>query len=186
MSGPEDLLDETERIAAVLEQRTIRCMMIGAAAMAAHGYIRHTEDIDLAINIAICDLASVADSLRTAGYVVAVREPDGQDPLGGVIDVSGSFGLVQIVNFGERFPAIIDSGCNESALRTGEGSSLRIAPLSHLIGLKLYAGGFKSQADIVELLRCNPAADRESIRALCNLYRLRGLEPLIEEADRLS
>jgi hypothetical protein len=51
--------------------------------------------------------------------------------------------------------------------------------------LKLYAGGTKSKADIVELLRRNPAADRDRIRVLCRRYRLRGLEPLIREADGL-
>jgi hypothetical protein len=49
--------------------------------------------------------ANVADGLREAGYEVEVREPDGRDPLGGMIDVLGPAGLVQIVNFGERFPA---------------------------------------------------------------------------------
>jgi len=71
----------------------------------AHRYVRHTEDIDLGVNIAVRDFVSLADRLRTAGFDVALREPDGEDPLGGVIDVSGPFGLVQIVNFGERFPA---------------------------------------------------------------------------------
>jgi hypothetical protein len=41
----------------------------------------------------------------------------------------------------------------------------------------------KSKADIVELLRCNPSADRDTIRDLCRQYHLRGLEPLIREAD---
>lgn len=47
---------------------------------------------------------------------------------------------------------------------------------------KLYAGGMKSKADIVELLNRNPDADRDEIRMLCQRYRLRGLEPLIQEA----
>jgi hypothetical protein len=62
------------------------------------------------------------------------------------------------------------------------GASLRIIPLAHLIALKLYAGGMKSKADIVELLKRNPDADRDEIQLLCRRYRLRGLEPLIREA----
>jgi hypothetical protein len=183
MPRSPDLLDTTERIAGLLAEQGVEAMIIGAAAMAAHRYVRHTEDIDLGVNMPVRDLATVAGILRTAGFEVVVREPDGHDPLGGVIDVSGDFGLVQIVNFGERFPAIIDSGLASSTLRTRADGPLRIAPLPHLIGLKLYAGGMKSKADIVELLRNNPSADRDSIRDLCRLYRLRGLEPLIQEAD---
>jgi hypothetical protein len=40
----------------------------------------------------------------------------------------------------------------------------------------------KSKADIVELLKRNPDADRDEIQLLCRRYRLRGLEPLIREA----
>ena len=185
MAHQPDLLEAAERIAEMLVEQGIRAIVIGAAALAAHRYVRHTEDIDLGVNIAVRDFVSLADTLRTAGFDVALWEPDGQDPLGGVIDVSGPFGLVQIVNFGERFPAVIESGLAEATLRMREGGSLRIIPLANLIALKLYAGGMKSKADIVELLRRNPAADRDHIRGMCRQYRLRGLEPLIREADNL-
>ncbi|MDA1039625.1 MAG: hypothetical protein O3A37_04965 [Planctomycetota bacterium] len=183
MPRSSDLLETTEQIADLLAKQGIKAIVIGAAAMAAHHYVRHTEDIDLGVNVAVCDLPKVSNNLRLAGFEVAYREPDGQDPLGGVIDISGAFGLVQIVNFGERFPAIIDTGLAAATLSTRESGPLRIIPLPHLIGLKLYAGGMKSKADIVELLRSNPSADRASIRELCRRYRLRGLEPLIREAD---
>ena len=62
------------------------------------------------------------------------------------------------------------------------GSRLRIVPLPHLVALKLYAGGTKSRADIVELLSRNPDAEMATIRDLCRNWRLRGLDPLIEEA----
>jgi ribosomal 50S subunit-associated protein YjgA (DUF615 family) len=41
----------------------------------------------------------------------------------------------------------------------------------------------QAEADIVELLKRNPDADRAEIRMLCRRYRLSGLEPLIREAD---
>lgn len=186
MPNPDSLLAAAERIASLLADRGIDAVVIGAAALAAHHYVRHTEDIDLGVNVAIRNLGPVADGLREAGYEVVVREPDGQDPLGGVIDVSGPFGLVQIVNFGERFPAVIDGARAAATLAVRSGASLRIVPLDYLIALKLYAGGMKSKADIVELLRRNPDADRDPIRTLCRQFRLRGLEPLIREADATS
>jgi hypothetical protein len=42
----------------------------------------------------------VAGALHDEGFEVQLREPDRQDPLSGVIDPSGSFGLIQIINFG--------------------------------------------------------------------------------------
>ena len=173
MPRPPDLLDATERIADLLDKQGIPAIVIGAAAMAAHRYVRHTEDVDLAVNIAVRDLPQVAEMLRAAAFDVAHREP--HVPLGGVIDVHGEFGLVQIVNFGERFPAIIDTGLADATLSTRATGGLRIIPLPHLIGLKLYAGGMKSKADIVELLRRNPSFDRDTIRSLCRRYRLRGI-----------
>ncbi len=116
------------------------------------------------------------------GFDVELREPDGDDPLGGVVDVRGPFGLVQIVNYGGRFPAVIDGGLAAADVVIRPGSQLRIVPLPHLVALKLYAGGTKSRADIVELLSRNPDADMAAIRDLCQSWRLRGLDPLIDEA----
>jgi len=51
MPHPPDLLDATEQIADLLERRGIHAIVIGAAAMAAHHYVRHTEDVDLGVNM---------------------------------------------------------------------------------------------------------------------------------------
>jgi hypothetical protein len=48
----------------------------------AHGYVRFTEDLDLGVNTDLGTLRQAADALRTAGFKVELREPDGQDPLG--------------------------------------------------------------------------------------------------------
>jgi len=113
-----------------------------------------------------------------------LREPDGDDPLGGVIDVRGPFGLVQIVSFADRFPAVIDEAVRASTLSVRAGSPLKLVPLPHLIALKLYAGGHKAKSDIVELLARNPDLDVESVRKLCRSYRLKGLDKLVAEAGR--
>lgn len=61
-------------------------------------------------------------------------------------------------------------------------SPLRLVPIPHLIALKLYAGGHKSKADIVELITRNPELDLEEVRKLCAGYRLKGLGELVREA----
>ena len=182
MTDPDEVIRAAEEVTGILESRGVGALVIGAVALAAHGYVRFTEDLDLGVNTDLGTLNQVADALRTAGFEVELREPDGQDPLGGVVDVRGPFGLIQIVNYGGRFPAVIDGGLAAADTVIRSGSRLRIVPLPHLVALKLYAGGTKSRADIVELLARNPDADMAAIRDLCQGWRLRGLEPLIEEA----
>ena len=182
MANPDEVIRAAEEVAEILESRGVGAVVIGAVALAAHGYVRFTEGLDLGVNTDLGTLSRVAEALRTAGFEVQVREPDGADPLGGVVDVRGPFGLVQIVNYGGRFPAVIDGGLAAADTVIRPGSRLRIVPLPHLVALKLYAGGTKSRADIVELLSRNPDADMAAIRDLCQGWRLRGLDPLIEEA----
>lgn len=182
MSDPEEVIQAAEEVAGVLESHGVGAVVIGAVALAAHGYVRFTEDLDLGVSADLGTLGQTAAALRAAGFDVELREPDGQDPLGGVVDVRGPFGLVQIVNFGGRFPAVIESGLSAAETVIRPGSRLRIVPLPHLVALKLYAGGVKSHADIVELLSRNPDADLSEIRDLCRSWRLRGLDPLIQEA----
>jgi hypothetical protein len=183
MEDSEALLHAAEDVLGLLQKHGMDAVVIGAVALAAYHYVRQTEDIDLGVNADLSGLRALAASLASAGYSVEFREPDAQDPLGGVIDVRGQFGLLQIISFAERFPAVIEDALEASSLRVRQGSPLKIVPLPHLIALKLYAGGHKSQADIVELLERNPGLDLDAVRSLCRKYRLGGLEELIVEAD---
>lgn len=183
MEDPEAILRVAEEIVGLLHQHKIDAVVIGAVALAAYHYVRQTEDINLGVNADLSSLRRVLDTLINAGFTAALREPDTDDPLGGVIDVSGSFGQLQIVNFGGRFPAVIDDAVRLSNLAVREGSPLKLVPLPHLIALKLYAGGHKSKADIVELLARNPELDLNETRSVCERYRLKGLEELIREAN---
>ena len=101
-----------------------------------------------------------------------------------MIDVSGPFGLVQLISFEGRFPAVIRDALEGEDLRIRPGSMLRIMPIPQLVALKLYAGGWKSHADIVELLRRNPEADVDAIRKTCRKYRLRGLAQVLKDLQR--
>ncbi|MBM4012871.1 MAG: hypothetical protein FJ275_11300 [Planctomycetes bacterium] len=83
MPNHDRLLADAERVAGLRADRGIDAVLIGAAALAAHRYVRHTEDIDLGVNVAIRELDVLAAGLRKAGDEVEIREPDGQDPLGG-------------------------------------------------------------------------------------------------------
>jgi len=186
MPEPADILGAAEDVLAILQEHKIGAVVIGAVALAAHRYVRQTEDLDLGINASVERLREVASSLQAAGYEVQLREPDAEDPLGGVIDVTGPFGTVQIISYAGKFPAVIDDALREARLVVREGSPLKLVPIPQLIALKLYAGGMKSKADIVELLIRNPEADLQSVRDACRNYRLEGLEELIAEARAAS
>ena len=184
MADSEATLRAAEDIVRFLQQHQVDAVVIGAVALAAYHYVRQTEDIDLGVNASVPKLREVTQSLQEAGYHADLREPDGDDPLGGVIDVHGDFGSLQIVSFAGRFPAVIDDAVSNSNLVVRKGSPLKLVPIPHLIALKLYAGGFKSKADIVALLVRNPDLDLKSVRSLCQGYQLPGLDELIEEAER--
>jgi hypothetical protein len=182
VNHPDDLLRAAENVLAILARHRLDAVVIGAVALAAHHYVRQTDDLDLGINADVPTLRAVVATLRAAGFEAELREPDEADPLGGVIDVTGPFGLVQIISYAGRFPAVIEDAVRLSTLVVREGSPLKIVPIPHLIALKLYAGGHKSKADIVELLIRNPEVDVNEVRAACARYGLEGLEELVTEA----
>lgn len=181
MSEPavDPLVSVAEDVGRIAERVGLEVVVIGAVALAVHGFVRATEDIDLALNVTPSQLRDLERALAAEGLMTSLREPDSDDPLGGVIDVIGPFGKVQVVNFGDRFPAVIDDALRSS--RQGLGG-LAVVPLPHLVALKLYAGGRKSYVDIVELLRANPDADMDAIRSLCKRFRLPGFDALLKEA----
>ncbi len=160
-------LQVAEHVARMLSASDTPALVIGAVALAAHRYVR-----------------TFTESLRSEDFDAELHEPDADDPWGGVIDISGDFGLVQVINFEERFSAVIRDALEGEDIRIRPGSMLRIMPIPQLVALKLYAGGWKAQADIVELLRRNPEVDADLLRETCRRYRLRGLDRLLDELQR--
>ncbi len=174
-------LAEAERIGAILAKEDVPVLIIGAIALAAHHFIRSTKDVDLGGNIDLKKLKHIHKLLQNSGYQAELHLPDLQDSLGGLIDIEGPFGLVQIVNFGDRFPAAIEDSLSQQDKHNSSITTLAIAPLPLLIALKLYAGSWKSLADVTELLRRNPDADLEAIGKICRKYRLRGWKQVMNE-----
>lgn len=183
MAPQSELLGTAERVAAILLENGVQALVIGAIALAAHRYIRFTQDIDLAVDADLRTMRICTQAMSKAGYQAVLHEPDGDDPLGGVIDISASCGLVQVISFAGRFPAAINDALAGGRLRLFPGSSLRLVPIPQLVALKLYAGGHKAKSDIIELLRRNPEQDRDEITRTIRRYRLRGLPQIWRELD---
>lgn len=81
MTQPDGMFRAAEEVAGVLEPRGAGAVVIGAVTLSARGYVRFTEDLDLGENTDQGTLKRVAEAVRTAGFKVELREPDGQDPL---------------------------------------------------------------------------------------------------------
>jgi hypothetical protein len=99
-TDPEELLKAAEQAAFILKQHKVDTVVIGATALAAYHYVRQAEDIDLGVNTDLATLQDLTDSFRKAGFSVELREPDGNDPLGGVIDIASLF--LPVFNLADR------------------------------------------------------------------------------------
>lgn len=53
MTDPDAVIRAAEEIADILESRGVESLVIGAVALAAHGYLRLTEDLDLSVSAPI-------------------------------------------------------------------------------------------------------------------------------------
>ena len=187
----ERTLAMATRVFEVLRQQEIDAAVIGAIAMAVHGYSRATEDLDLATNTEpFTKLRGVEQSLRQQGLNVKFTAPDADDPLGGTLLIEGDdFDPIQVVNFYNPWPNARDaSALARDALREAKrtldpASPLPVVSLPHLIALKLYAGWWKSKADVIELLERNrEQLDLAGLRDVCNRHGLgEALEPLLRE-----
>lgn len=184
MDIQDQLIRYAEKVAATAESMGTPLLVIGAAALAGHHYVRLTRDLDLAGNVPLDIMRDLAEACKADGLETDLRLPDADDPLGGVLDLQGSFGLIQVISFADRFPAVIQDALNDKRLMVGESLHLRMIPLPHLVILKLYAGGFKSKADIIEVLSRNPEQDLNAIEELCHRYRIHGFDEIRRELNR--
>jgi len=168
-------LAAAERIATLLEAREVPSALIGAMALAVHGHSRATADVDLAVATdPYRVLRPFAKALEAEGFQVRLSEPDAQDSLGGVLTVTADdIDPVQVVNFFN--PWAPGSTLGPDAIASAQpcaGSRLRVVDLPHLVALKLYAGGPKSEADVQALLTANEGTDLDRLRAVCRAHRL--------------
>jgi len=175
-------LELAGEVSAALDERGTRSLVIGAIALAAHGYVRGTEDVDLAIAVDPKELEALGAALqrRIPGTAVSIEMPTVDDPLGGVIDLrqagSGDAALVQIVNFDNApaggFPALVREARSEPFQFPG-GTTGSLASIEDLVFFKLYAGGTRSRADVEELL-VRRQVDLTRLWALAERYRMQG------------
>jgi hypothetical protein len=169
-------------LAEELSSRGIEPLLIGAAALAVHGYPRVTKDLDFGVAIPPGEMRTLADALSAPNREVELSEPDANDPLGGVITITRTGCLpVQIVNFDNSpaagFPALV-RGAEKRAVAVTDVPGKVVSP-EDLVLFKLYAGGHKSHLDIIELFTRCPI-DLDALKARAKSYGLtRDLDALL-------
>ncbi len=172
---PDATLLLASEVARELSENGLEPVLIGALALAAHGYTRTTADVDLAVAMHPDELPKLAAKLKRPDRTVETSLPDAGDPLGGVITIRRDGALpVQIVNFDNPpaggFPALVRAAQREPAILL-ETTSLHVVSAKMLVFFKLYAGGPKSELDIMELLiRCPIELDQ--LKALAEQFRM--------------
>jgi hypothetical protein len=126
-----------------LDQRKVPCCLIGAAALAVHGFARQSLDVDL-----LTMAEEVLDPKFWAGAVPPseVRRGDPDDPLGGVVRFAGSPPLDLIVGRGHAARHAVESATQMT------GAPYKVATPLALVLLKLEAGSLQDRADIVSLV----------------------------------
>lgn len=170
-------LDAALRVQDTLALEAIKVTLIGAAALAEYRYPRSTADLDFGSCVHPFQvLPRGVEALKRKGIRASLEFPDAEDPLGGVIHVTGAnHDPIQVVNFlnplaDKDAAKLMREGIDRS--HSIAGTAFRVVPLEHLIALKLYAGGAKSILDVAELLKRNPELELEAVRRVCARHGL--------------
>lgn len=181
-----------ERVAEAARDLGIETALIGAGALAVHGYVRGTADLDLASAVdPYVELGRLEEALRSLGLHVKRNLPDEEDRLGGLVrvwneedDDGDPIDPVELVNFFNPLRPRPNPARDAiaGAARISEDTPLRCVRLPDLIALKLYAGGRSDLADVVEVLKRNPDADDEAVRTTCKRYGFDVIDELLAEA----
>jgi hypothetical protein len=76
-------LEVARLVSDILAENGSNCFVIGASALAVHGYARQSVDLDLAMHVHPQEsLPRLGAEITKAGFTVEVVLPDGDDPLG--------------------------------------------------------------------------------------------------------
>ena len=171
----ERSLAAAQRVAALLATDGVEHAVIGAAALAVHGFVRATRDLDLAVMVSPSPrLAALAGAMGREGLEVTLSMPGADDELGGVITVTGpGFDPVQVVNFYNppRPPPLlvreaIDAAAPDPVL------GLPVVTVAHLVALKLATGAFRDEVDVGDLLDARRDVSLDGVREVCARHGL--------------
>ena len=167
------LKDALRKIVQALDKHQIPYALIGALAVAAHGYVRATKDVDLLIDWPLPRAKELVGLLEADQVAAEFRKGDFEDPIAGAIraTVADADGPISVdLLFPSRAwqrPMI-----REAEIVDQEGVPVRVARARDVFLLKLYAEGPQDLLDAANLLRQQPPETRATWEAAAKRARL--------------
>ncbi len=155
-------------VGVALEAAGVKWAVVGAMAVAYHGWVRASLDADAVISLNGCslDLDQLGGMLRSHGWEVEVRMGEKGDPIGFAMLIRDAVGNQADLISGIRRldPAFFDRTIEEN----WDGMRLRVASVEDLIALKVFAGRPKDIEDVEGLLQIRGASiDKALTLKLC-------------------
>ena len=163
-------LDAVEALAGALNKHGVRFLVVGGLAVAAHGYLRYTADVDMVIQLDPANIREAFAALTEAGYQPSVPVTGQQFGDQQLRDAwIADKGMVVLNFWSDQYrdtpvdvfvsePFDFDTEYNEGLLQElAPGLALRFPRLETLIQMKLSAGRPKDLID-VEYLRKSQSA----------------------------
>ena len=151
---PRQAIDPLRVAARLVALLGDRALIIGGYAVAAWGFSRATEDVDLAVDLTA---AEAERRLTTAG--LEVRKTRGDVHEGDIAWVLS--GQAEGVPFQVMPPPVVVDWSRAREIVIG-GARLKVVDLQDLLRLKLKAGGPKDLMDVTELLASHPELTAET------------------------
>jgi hypothetical protein len=129
------LLDSIE----ILRRETIDYLVIGAFALSVHGVVRATRDADALLQISLPGIIKLKHVFEVAGFQVALRQGDADDPIPMMLVLSDSHGNQVDLLGGLRGldPKVFSRGIEVTFL----GATLRFVAREDFIAMKCFAEG---------------------------------------------
>jgi predicted nucleotidyltransferase len=159
MSTP-DVVFDAERMLRVLTEHGVDFVVIGGIAVQAHGYIRWTKDLDVAVSPATANVSRLSEALAElsahvrGGGMLKITDPHQlrRAPLVPVMTEAGPLDVVNLEHLAGA-PARYDALRDAALVIELEGMAVPVAGLSDLIRMKRAAGREQDLADIEALTR---------------------------------
>ena len=169
------MLNEVLRkVVTVLDRLEIRHALIGGLAVAAHGSIRATKDVDLIIDLSLQAAPSLEQSLRDNGFQATFYRGAVDDPIAGVLRLTVPVAGAEVscdLLFASR---AWQTRAVRNAVSIDLGNHVvRVAQPADLFLLKLYAGGPQDLMDAAELLKTQSPSERSRWKAEAAKLRLK-------------
>jgi hypothetical protein len=144
---------EPQVVIAALNEADVRFVIVGGLAVAAHGVVRATHDLDLVPDPDLSNVATLAACLTELGGTHPIEGALTGDNLArpAAITIRTRHGDVQVLNRMPAIPPWRQLYAERVTVKLPDGPRAPICSLAHLRAMKRAAGRARDQVDLAEL-----------------------------------